>query len=86
MRVLLVGMRMPPNYGPTYVARFDATFEQVARTRKAAIVPFLFEGFAGDETMFQTDRIHPVAGAQPKLLDNVWLELKPLLGKPGKAG
>ena len=83
-RVLLVGMRMPPNYGAVYVQRFDATFAEVARTRKAALVPFMFDGFGDDETMFQPDRIHPVAAAQPKLLDNVWRELKPMLG--GGAG
>jgi acyl-CoA thioesterase I len=84
-RVLLVGMRMPPNYGPAYVARFDSTFAEVAKTRKTALVPFIFDGFADDEAMFQADRMHPVAGAQAKLLDNLWHELKPLLGTPGKA-
>ena len=85
-RVLVVGMRMPPNYGPTYVQRFDATFAEVAKARKSALVPFLFEGFGDDEAMFQPDRVHPTAAAQPKLLDNVWRELKPLLGAAGKAG
>jgi acyl-CoA thioesterase-1 len=81
-RVLLVGMRLPPNYGPAYVQRFDATFREVAKTHKAALVPFFFEGFGDDNAMFQPDRIHPVVTAQPKLLDNVWRELKPLLGAP----
>jgi acyl-CoA thioesterase-1 len=85
-RVLVVGMRMPPNYGPAYVQRFDATFAEVARARKSALVPFLFEGFGDDDAMFQPDRIHPTAAAQPKLLDNIWRELKPLLGGAGKAG
>jgi acyl-CoA thioesterase I len=85
-RVLLIGMRMPPNYGPAYVQRFDASFADIAKARKTALVPFLFDGFADNETMFQPDRIHPVQAAQPKLLDNVWRELKPLLGPPGKAG
>jgi acyl-CoA thioesterase-1 len=78
-RALLVGIQLPPNYGPAYVRRFAATFEEVAAKRKAAVVPFLFEGFAEDDAMFQADRIHPVAAAQPKLLDNVWNALKPLL-------
>ena len=82
-RVLLVGMQLPPNYGPAYVQRFDATFGEVAKTRKAALVPFLFEGFGEDNAMFQPDRIHPIAAAQSKLLDNVWRGLKPLLGTPG---
>jgi acyl-CoA thioesterase I len=78
-RVLLIGMRMPPNYGPAYVERFDATFAEVAKAHQTALVPFLFEGFGENEAMFQPDRIHPVAAAQPKLLDNVWRELKPML-------
>jgi acyl-CoA thioesterase I len=85
-RVLVVGMRMPPNYGPAYVQRFDATFAEVAKARKSALVPFLFDGFGDDEAMFQPDRVHPTVAAQPKLLDNVWRELKPLLVAPGKAG
>jgi acyl-CoA thioesterase-1 len=85
-RVLVVGMRMPPNYGPAYVQRFDATFAEVAKARKSALVPFLFEGFGDDEAMFQPDRVHPTVAAQPKVLDNVWRELKPLLGAAGKAG
>ena len=83
-RVLLVGMRLPPNYGSAYVQRFEATFAEVAKARKIALVPFLFDGFGEDNAMFQADRIHPVAAAQPKLLDNVWRELRPLLGAPGK--
>lgn len=78
-RVLIVGMRLPPNYGPGYVQRFDATFNEVATKNKAALVPFLFEGFGDDNSMFQADRIHPVAAAQAKVLDNVWPALKPLL-------
>jgi acyl-CoA thioesterase-1 len=84
-RALLVGMRMPPNYGPAYVQRFDASFAEVAKVRKSALVPFLFEGFAADETMFQADRFHPVAAAQPKMLETIWRELKPMLGAAGKS-
>ncbi|MEP6941912.1 MAG: arylesterase [Betaproteobacteria bacterium] len=83
-KVLMVGMRMPPNYGPTYVARFDGTFAEVSKTRKTALVPFFFEGLVSDDAMFQPDRVHPVASAQPKLLDNVWPALKPLLDATGK--
>ena len=83
-RVLLVGMRLPPNYGPAYVQRFEATYGDVARARKTGLVPFFFEGFGDDNAMFQPDRIHPIAAAQPKLLDNVWRELKPLLGTTAK--
>jgi len=84
-RVLIVGLRLPPNYGPTYVRRFETIYADVARERKAALVPFLFEGFAEDNAMFQPDRIHPVSAAQARLLDNVWRELKPLLGEPAKS-
>jgi acyl-CoA thioesterase I len=85
-RVLLVGMRIPPNYGPGYVQRFDASFADVAKARKTALVPFLFEGFADNEALFQADRVHPIQAAQPQLLDNIWRALKPLLGPPGKPG
>jgi acyl-CoA thioesterase-1 len=84
-RVLIVGLRLPPNYGPAYVRRFETIYADVARERKAALVPFLFEGFAEDNAMFQPDRIHPVIAAQARLLDNVWRELKPLLGEPVKS-
>ena len=84
-RVLIVGLRLPPNYGPAYVRRFQTIYADVARERKAALVPFLFEGFAEDNAMFQPDRIHPVSAAQARLLDNVWRELKPLLGEPTKS-
>jgi acyl-CoA thioesterase-1 len=84
-RVLIVGVRLPPNYGPAYVHKFDATFADVARSRNTSLVPFLFEGFAEDNAMFQGDGIHPVVAAQARMLDNVWAELKPLLGQPGKS-
>ena len=83
-RVLLVGIRLPPNYGPAYVERFAAIFSEVAKARKAALVPFLFEGFGEDNAMFQSDRIHPVAVAQPRLLDNIWPALEPLLRAPAR--
>jgi acyl-CoA thioesterase-1 len=83
-RVLLIGIRVPPNYGTAYGERFAATFGDVARARKAALVPFLFEGFAEDDAMFQPDRIHPLAAAQTKMLDNVWPSLAPLLGAAAK--
>src|SRR5450631_2989462 len=84
-RVLIVGLRLPPNYGPAYVHRFETTYGDIARERNAALVPFLFDGFAEDNAMFQTDRIHPVVAAQSRLLDNVWPHLKPLLGEQGKS-
>lgn len=77
-RVLIVGQRLPPNYGP-YAEQFHALFGDVARARKAATVPFLLEGIAAERRWFQPDGIHPTAEAQPLLLDNVWPALLPLL-------
>ncbi|MBI5900743.1 MAG: arylesterase [Rhodocyclales bacterium] len=79
-RVLLVGMRLPPNYGPQYTRDFDAAFRDVARTEKTALLPFLLEPIALERDAFQADGLHPVAAVQPKLLDHVWAALKPLLG------
>ena len=78
-QVLLVGMRMPPNYGPDYTASFEATFRDLAKTRRVRLVPFMMEGFADQWHYFQADGIHPVAEAQPLILDTIWRELKPLL-------
>jgi acyl-CoA thioesterase-1 len=78
-RVLLVGMRIPPNYGREYAERFAAVYAQIAAEEKVALVPFLLEGFAEDLTYFQADRIHPAVRAQPRMLDTVWPQLAPLL-------
>ena len=81
-RVLLVGMQMPPNYGADYGRRFASLFEAVAKERKAALVPFLLKGVAdapNPTALFQPDRIHPRSEAQPRMLDNVWPELRKLL-------
>lgn len=78
-RVLLVGMRIPPNYGPEYTRDFDTAFAELARRHKTALAPFLLEGIAEDLRKFQPDRIHPNEEAQPVLLENVWKALKPLL-------
>ena len=85
-RVLIVGMRLPPNYGAAYVDRFHAAFEAVAKMRHAAFVPFLMEGFADQRDLFQADTIHPTAAAQPRLLENVWPALSPMLAAAGAAG
>lgn len=79
-RVLILGNRLPPNYGPRYVRDFDALFADVAKARKVVLVPYLFEGFGEDDAQFQPDRIHPTAAAQSRMLDTVWPALKPLLG------
>ena len=81
-KVLLLGMQVPPNYGGDYGARFADTFTTVAKTNKAAVVPFLLKGVADGANpteLFQNDRIHPKAEAHPIMLANVWPELKKLL-------
>lgn len=78
-RVLLVGMRVPPNYGSDYEQAFAEAFAALARRHRVALAPFLLEGIAEDLRMFQPDRIHPTEAAQPILLDNVWKKLRPLL-------
>lgn len=81
-RTLLVGMQVPPNYGRSYTAEFAALFAAVAKTEGAALVPFLLAGVADvpdAASLFQADRIHPNAQAQPIMLGNVWPVLKTLL-------
>jgi acyl-CoA thioesterase-1 len=78
---LIVGMKVPPNYGPSYARAFDALFVDVAKARRAPVVPFVFEGFGDDLAQFQPDRIHPAASAQARILDNVWPALVPLLAR-----
>ncbi len=78
-RVLLVGMRLPPNYGRTYAEQFFESFGQVARDEKVPHVPFLLDGFSEKSALFQPDHIHPTEAAQPLMLDNVWPTLQPLL-------
>jgi acyl-CoA thioesterase-1 len=79
-KVLLVGLKLPPNLGPMYVREFDKLYVDVAKTHRAALVPYLFDGFGENLAMFQPDQIHPTAQAQPRILDIVWPALKPLLG------
>ena len=78
-RVLLIGMHLPPNYGPQYTQEFDAAFRDVAKRHKLSLLPFLLEPIALDQNAYQADGLHPTAAAQPKILDHVWKALKPLL-------
>jgi acyl-CoA thioesterase-1 len=78
-KVMLVGMEIPPNYGPAYAREFKEMYAGVAAERKVPLVPAFFAGFGDDLTLFQPDRIHPTQGAQARLLDNVWPTLAPLL-------
>jgi len=80
-RVLLLGMQIPPNYGPEYTQQFRSSYGSVAREKNLPLVPFLLNGVALNPQLMQADGIHPNELGQPKLLDNVWPALKPLLGK-----
>ncbi len=77
---LLVGIRLPPNYGVSYTERFYTLFETLAQQYQISRVPFLLDGVALQETLMQSDGLHPNAKAQPLLLENVWPFLQPLLG------
>jgi acyl-CoA thioesterase I len=78
-RVLLVGMRLPPNYGPEYAGDFERAFAELAKRYGTGLVPFLFENFGEKRGLFQSDGIHPSAEAQPLMLESVWKGLRPLL-------
>jgi acyl-CoA thioesterase-1 len=78
-RILLVGMRIPPNYGPAYTRDFQALYGDLAREYKLPLVPFFLEDIAADDNQFLPDGIHPSAAAQPILLREIWPHLEPLL-------
>jgi acyl-CoA thioesterase-1 len=80
-RVLLLGMRVPSNYGPEYTEKFTSTFADVAHAEKAALVPFLLADVALSPDLMQADGVHPNERGQPKMLATVWPVLKPLLRK-----
>ena len=82
-RVLLVGMRLPPNYGGDYTKEFEAVFPAVARRAKVALVPFLLDGVAGVPRLNQADGIHPTAAGQQAIADHLWPYLRSLL-RPAK--
>jgi acyl-CoA thioesterase I len=80
-KTVLLGMRMPPNYGPEYTEQFRSTFSELANDKKLPLVPFLLNDIALSPKLMQGDQIHPNELGQPRLLDNVWPALKPLLSK-----
>jgi acyl-CoA thioesterase I len=82
-RVLLAGMRLPPNYGAEYTKEFQAVFPDVARSAHVAFMPFLLDGVAADPRLNQPDGIHPTPAGQQVIADRLWPYLRPLL-KPGK--
>lgn len=78
-KVLLIGMRIPPNYGPEYTQGFERNYTDLAKQFDVALLPFLLQPIASERANFQNDNLHPVASAQPKLRDHVWTALEPLL-------
>ena len=85
-RVLLVGMRIPPNYGPRYTEAFARMFPELASQYHLPLVPFLLEKVALDPTRMQQDGMHPNARGEPPVLDTLWPYLKPLLKKNPQSG
>ncbi|HYQ91408.1 MAG TPA: arylesterase [Candidatus Competibacteraceae bacterium] len=84
-QVVLAGMRIPPNYGPRYSQGFHEVFETLAKRYDIPLIPFLLEGVGGHPELMQADGVHPRAEAQPKILENAWVVLEPLL-QGGRAG
>ncbi|MGD8588716.1 MAG: arylesterase [Chromatiales bacterium] len=78
-QVLLVGGRLPPNYGAAYTELFHQSFRELAQVNRLPLVPFLLEGVAQDRSLMQADGYHPNAQAQPLLLENVWNPLQGIL-------
>jgi acyl-CoA thioesterase-1 len=78
-KVLLVGMRMPPNYGRAYTERFAGMYKELAGTYKVPLVPFMLDGVAQEPANFQADRLHPLATAHPTILNNIWPQFAPLV-------
>jgi acyl-CoA thioesterase-1 len=80
-QVLIIGMRIPPNYGPVYTRDFHQVFAEVANQHKLPLVPFFLDGIALDDELMQEDGLHPSVLAQPRLLAEVWPRLTPLLAR-----
>jgi acyl-CoA thioesterase-1 len=78
-RVLLVGMRMPPNYGRDYADKFFAMYGTLSKDVKVPLAPFMLDGVAQKPELFQPDRMHPLAQAHPIILGNIWPHLQPIL-------
>jgi acyl-CoA thioesterase I len=78
-QVLLIGIKIPPNFGAAYLTQFEASFKGVADARKATFLPFLLASIAADPAAFQADQLHPTAHAQPKIWAHVESTLRPML-------
>lgn len=85
-RVLLIGMRMPPNFGAQYTRAFQQNYSELARQHQVALLPFFLAPIAGNRNAFQHDNLHPVAAVQPRLRDHVWTALSPLLAQASAGG
>jgi len=85
-KVLLVGIRLPPNYGPRYAQEFERVFPELANQYHLPLVPFLLEKVALDPALMQPDGMHPNARGEAPVLDNVWPYLEPLLKKNRRTG
>ena len=80
-KVLLLGMKIPPNYGLKYSADFSDNYAKLAKKHQTKLVPFMLNGIAGNRDLVQQDGLHPTAVAQPKILENSWVEIKKMLVK-----
>jgi acyl-CoA thioesterase I len=89
-RIVLVGMRVPPNYGRAYSQQFESVYPQLAKANGAVLVPFLLEGVGGVRALNQADGVHPTAEGQRKMAETVWRVLEPVLRqgerRQGEAG
>jgi len=84
-QLLLIGVQLPPNYGPRYTDRFQAVYRELAREHDVALLPSLVDGIGTEQNLMQSDGIHPNATAQPLIRDRVWEELLPLLEQAGRS-
>jgi acyl-CoA thioesterase-1 len=84
--LVLLGMRVPPNYGRTYSQQFQSLYPELARANNAALVPFLLQDVGGVASLNQADGVHPTAGGQRKMAETVWKVLEPVLREGGKGG
>lgn len=82
-KVLLVGVRLPPNYGAAYVEKFHRVYRSLERDQQVPLVPYLLDGIGGHDNLMQPDRLHPNRQAQGRMLDNVWPHLVPILQQVG---
>lgn len=80
-KVLVIGLRLPPNYGPAYTQAFENIFSDLEKRSDIAVIPFFLQDVDIDEGYFQSDRVHPTAKAQTKILNNIWPKLQPMLLK-----